>query len=108
MISFMDTGFVDVSYKAFDDCRTQVHKASQELNLSAVFALIPSGMPADVTDPKIFGLLAEANNVAVLMDTTWAGIRTELTSGQGKLNLVERALDEVETNLRKAETASGA
>ncbi|MFC4120079.1 hypothetical protein [Nonomuraea zeae] len=104
----MGTGFVDVSYQAFDECRTRVRTASKEFDLGNVLKDSKSKAPAEPTSATLFGTLDGAHELAAKMDAAWTGIRVEMNSGQIKLESVERALDGVETNLRTAAAASGA
>ncbi|MEU1387768.1 MULTISPECIES: hypothetical protein [unclassified Nonomuraea] len=105
----MSQGFVDVSYKAFDECRTQINIAAKKIDVDDILKVGKSKPPATQTDgSKLFGKLNDAAELAAQMDGTWSAIRNEIESGRLKLESVERALDAVETNLRKAETASGA
>ncbi|MFI7130782.1 hypothetical protein ACIBQ1_34185 [Nonomuraea sp. NPDC050153] len=104
----MTKRFVDVSYTAFDECRTRVHAASQEFNLDDILKDSKSKAPAERTDATLFGMLNNVHELTVQMDATWAAIRAEIQSGRLKLTEVEGALNDVETNLRTAATASGA
>ncbi|MGV9306424.1 MULTISPECIES: hypothetical protein [unclassified Nonomuraea] len=104
----MSAGFVDVSYKAFDECRTRINIAAKGFDLDEIFKKTKSKPPAELTDAKLFGKLDGAQELAAKMDAAWSGIRVELDSAQLKLESVERALNDVEANLRKAEKDSGA
>ncbi|WP_187414503.1 hypothetical protein [Nonomuraea sp. PA05] len=104
----MATGFVDASYQAFDECRTRVRTASQEFNLADILKDSKSKTPAERTDPTLFGMLNNVTDLTAQMDATWAAVRAEIESGRLKLAEVERALSDVETNLRTAAAASGA
>ncbi|MFF0866742.1 hypothetical protein ACFYUV_33630 [Nonomuraea sp. NPDC003560] len=104
----MSKGLVDVSYKALDECRTRVHIASKDFALDEILKASKSQTPADTTEPRVLGMIPGVTDLAAKIDAVWAAVRVELGSGQGRLEAVERALDEVESNLRKAATASGA
>ncbi|MFI9550143.1 hypothetical protein [Nonomuraea endophytica] len=104
----MGTGIVDVSYQAFDECRTRIRAASKEFDLDFILKDSQAKPPAELTDAKLFGKLDGAAQLAAKVDATWTGIRVELDSGQIKLESVERALNDVETNLRTADKAAGA
>ncbi|MFI6918934.1 hypothetical protein ACIBIZ_03185 [Nonomuraea spiralis] len=104
----MSQGLVGVSYKALDECRTQINIAAKKFSVDEILKISQRPPPAELTDVKLFAKLDGARELATQMDATWVAIRVEIDSGQLKLESVERALDDVETNLRKAETASGA
>jgi len=103
----MGTGFVDVSYQAFDDCRGRVRTASKEFDLGDILKDSQAKTPAARTGATLFGTLTGAQELAAEVDAAWSGIRAEISGGHAKLDGVERALDDVETNLRKAAAASG-
>ncbi|MEV3984452.1 hypothetical protein [Nonomuraea sp. NPDC049758] len=103
----MSKGLVDVSYKALDECRTQINIAAKKMFLDDLLRLSPSKPPAQ-TDASLFGKLNGAPELAALMDAAWTAIRVEIESCRLKLESAERALDDVENNLRTAGTASGA
>ncbi|MCF6467745.1 hypothetical protein FAF44_04880 [Nonomuraea sp. MG754425] len=104
----MSTGRVDVSYQVFDECRGRVRETAKAFVLAEIIKETKSVDPGAVTHPALFGTLARAQELTTKMQNIWSGIGGEIESGRTKLDLVERALDEVETNLRAAETDSGA
>ncbi|MFI6180028.1 hypothetical protein ACIA8R_31115 [Nonomuraea sp. NPDC051191] len=104
----MSKGVVDVSYTALDECRTRIHVASKDFALEEILKVSQSKTPAEVTPPDLFGKLDGAGDLAAKISATWTAVRVELGSAQRRLENVERALDQVETNLHEAATASGA
>ncbi|MFI9596313.1 hypothetical protein [Nonomuraea sp. NPDC052265] len=104
----MSKGVVDVSYTALDECRTRIHLASKDFALDEILKVSKSKTPAAVTEPRLFGMVEGVTDLAAKVDAVWAAVRVELGTAQRRLESVERALDEVETNLRTAATASGA
>ncbi|MEV0993352.1 hypothetical protein [Nonomuraea sp. NPDC050202] len=104
----MSTGIVDVSYKALDECRVRVRTAANEFKLDDIVADSKSKVPDERTDATLFGMLNNVTELTGKMDAAWAAIRAEIDAGRIKLESVERALNDVETNLRTAATASGA
>lgn len=104
----MGSDLVDVSYKAFDDCRQRVRTAVKQFDMQDVMTESKSKTPPMETDGKIFGNVAFIDKLLGLVDTTSHGVQNEIEIGNAKLKSVENALDQVETNLRAAEKASGA
>ena len=54
-----------------------------------------------------FGGLKDSGDLATDVDKVWQALKEELQAGKSRLNSVEKAIDQVETNLRKASKASG-
>ncbi|WP_181019849.1 hypothetical protein [Nonomuraea typhae] len=98
---------VDVYYDAFDDFRTACRKAASGMNVSDAITNDPKKpvkAPGPTTDSSIFGKLAKSGTLATAVDGVWKELGDELGLVKSNLQGVERAIDQVETNLRKADT----
>ncbi|WP_219467193.1 hypothetical protein [Nonomuraea rhizosphaerae] len=99
--------WVDVHYRALEECGNRAHKVANMLDLDDAFEGTNSKAPTTTSTPKTFGDLKDSAALATGVDKAWQALRDELHMGKSRLNAVEAALDQVETNLRKASKASG-
>ncbi|WP_329083757.1 MULTISPECIES: hypothetical protein [unclassified Streptosporangium] len=91
---------VDIHFEALDRCRTTAY------NLSVLFNDLGGEYPADAADSSMFGKLADASALAVVLDVVEKKLDSELGLVRGRLKDLEYALDDVEDNVRKADKSS--
>lgn len=99
--------YVDVHFQALEECGKRAHKVAKMLSLDDAFQNTESRAPTRPTATSIFGHLADSGALADAVDQVWDGLRTDLSDGESRLGSVEKAIDEVEKNLRAASKASG-
>ncbi|MCK2221298.1 hypothetical protein MF672_046970 [Actinomadura sp. ATCC 31491] len=98
----------DVHVQALEECGRQARRVRNMLDLDDAF--VDSGVKAPQGDTKadIFGELDGAAGLAAKIDAVWKSVGDEFGEGRNRLENVERALSQVATNFRNAETGSGA
>lgn len=101
------SGWVDVHYQALEECGKRARKVANMLDLDDAFEGTKSTAPTGQTSVKTFGGLKDSGGLATDVDKVWQALNEELQAGKSRLNSVEKAIDQVETNLRKASKASG-
>ncbi|MBT2224511.1 MULTISPECIES: hypothetical protein [Nonomuraea] len=101
------SGWVDVHYQALEECGKRARKVANMLDLDDAFEGTKSSAPTGQTSSKTFGALKDSGDLATDVDKVWRALEEELQAGKSRLNSVEKAIDQVETNLRKAAKASG-
>ncbi|GAA3115415.1 hypothetical protein [Streptosporangium carneum] len=92
---------IDYNYDALEQCRTTTRK------LVGKFGELGEPYPAKGTDSTMFGRLTDASALATAVDGIEKTVDDELANVTGKLDGVERALNDVQDNVRAANTAGG-
>ncbi|NUR83153.1 MAG: hypothetical protein HOY71_03590 [Nonomuraea sp.] len=100
-------GYVDAPFKAFEDCRQRVRWAAKRFDVDDTIKETKSQMPKGNVESALFGTVTGADTLATSVNHLWGGINVEFALGKMRLEATEGALDEVESNLRKAGKASG-
>ncbi|MFJ2030196.1 hypothetical protein [Streptosporangium sp. NPDC087985] len=91
----------DIHFDALDQCRTTTKK------LAGKYGDLGGTYPATSTDSSIFGRLADSGALAGAVDMIENTVDSELGQVKSKLEGVERALDDVQENVRKVNRATG-
>ncbi|MEU4542666.1 hypothetical protein [Nonomuraea dietziae] len=94
---------MDIHFEALDKCRRDALKAAGQ------YESVDLAMPEKAstpTDSTIFGKVGGAGGLAEAVDTAWNTLSSELGQAKKKLGSVERALDTVMDNVRKAHKAT--
>jgi hypothetical protein len=99
--------WVDVHFQALEECGKRARKAASMFDLDDAFDGTKSTAPRESASPATFGNLKDSGGLATDVDKVWQALKDELHLGKTRLNGVEKAIDQVETNLRKAAKASG-
>lgn len=93
---------VDVYFQALDECADTAGKVGKRL--------VPADLlPKDAPPPKsfdsfVFGRLGNSKALSEQVENIWKEtITTDLQQGGKKLEAVERALDQVQKNIRTAD-----
>lgn len=90
---------VDVHFSALDRCRTAAKTGATN------FETLLEKYPAAATDSSLFGKVAGASALATVIDGVENTVSDERDEVVSKLRGTERALDDVETNIREADKA---
>ncbi|MEV7009906.1 hypothetical protein [Streptosporangium sp. NPDC051022] len=93
---------IDYNYDALEQCRTTAKK------LVGKFGELGDPYPARGTDSTVFGRLTDSAALAAALDGVEKTVDDELANVTGKLRDVERALNDIEDNVRRANAANGA
>lgn len=93
---------IDYNYDALEQCRTTAKK------LVGKFGELGDPYPAKGTDSTVFGRLTDSSALATAVDGIERTVDEELANVTGKLKDVERALNDIEDNVRAADAANGA
>ncbi|MER7363340.1 hypothetical protein ACI2LC_34580 [Nonomuraea wenchangensis] len=96
--------YVDVHVQALEECGRQVRRVRNMLDFEDAFVDSSVKKPVGDTESRLFGRLAGAGALADQVDAVWKALKDELKEGRERLKTVERALGEVATNFRDAET----
>ncbi|NRQ40623.1 hypothetical protein HII36_53770 [Nonomuraea sp. NN258] len=104
----MSGGLVDVHFSALEECGNRARRVASRLDLDDAFSGTDVKAPSEQVSGSIFGDLTGAGELADQVEKVWKALKGELKSGQSRLAAVERSIDQVESNLRKAGKASGA
>ncbi|GLW05002.1 hypothetical protein Misp01_01320 [Microtetraspora sp. NBRC 13810] len=91
---------VDIYFDALDQCRTTARKVAGD------FTELGAAHPAASADSTMFGRLTDASTLAQAIDDVEKTLDSELGAVATKLRGVERALDDVEGNLRGVNRAT--
>jgi hypothetical protein len=91
---------LDIHFEALDDCRTSAK------TVSGKFGDLAEGYPARSADSSIFGKLAGSAGLAAAVDKVESTADGEFGKAKSLVESVERALDLVEDNVRKANSPS--
>ncbi|GAA2210613.1 hypothetical protein GCM10009850_060720 [Nonomuraea monospora] len=87
---------LDIHFDALDDCRTATR------TLSGQFGDLADGYPAERPDSTIFGRLGGSSGLADAVRTVETTCDSEFGKARSLLKSVERALDVVQDNVRRA------
>ncbi|MEU1386289.1 MULTISPECIES: hypothetical protein [unclassified Nonomuraea] len=91
---------LDIHFEALDDCRIAAHAVANK------FGDLADGFPATAVDSSIFGKLAGSSALATVVDGVEGVTDRECGKAKSLVQSVERALDLVESNVRKANDPS--
>jgi hypothetical protein len=92
---------IDLNREALARLRVSVHTQAGKL------AAVGDGFPAkDAASPSLFGTLTGAADLAAAIGRVEGHVDRELGTVKSRLDGVERALDTIEDNVRKAEHAT--
>ncbi|NUR88107.1 MAG: hypothetical protein HOY71_28810 [Nonomuraea sp.] len=91
---------LDIHFDALDDCRIAAK------TVAGKFGDLAEGYPAKAADSSIFGKLADSSALATAVDLVESTADREFGKAKSLVQSVERALDLVESNVRKANTPS--
>ncbi|MCG5218956.1 hypothetical protein [Streptosporangium sp. KLBMP 9127] len=94
---------MEIHFEALDRCRTAARTASGD------FETLDGDMPNTASKPTesaIFGTVDGASGLASAIDSGWGTLSDELGDAKVKLDGVERALSDVEENVREANRAT--
>ncbi|NUO96804.1 MAG: hypothetical protein HOV96_15060 [Nonomuraea sp.] len=91
---------LDIHFDALDDCRTAAK------TVAGKFGDLADGYPAKAADSSIFGKLAGSSALATAVDLVESTADREFGKAKSLVQSVERALDLVESNVRKANSPS--
>ncbi|TDD12506.1 hypothetical protein E1292_01255 [Nonomuraea deserti] len=100
--------YVDVHVQALEECARQALRVKNMLDFDDAFVNSDVTAPQGDTKSDIFGELEGAGDLAAKIDAIWESVRSELGEGRNRMTNVERALGQVASNFRGAETGSGA
>ncbi|GGQ02559.1 hypothetical protein GCM10010140_35920 [Streptosporangium pseudovulgare] len=92
---------VDIHFQMLDQCRTTAK------TLAGKFEELGGQYPAKTADSSVFGRLTDSSGLAAALDTVEKTLDDQLGRVGKKLRLVERALDQVQDNVRGANRAGG-
>ncbi|MEV0197612.1 hypothetical protein [Nonomuraea sp. NPDC050691] len=98
--------WVDVHFQALETCGNRARTAANMLTVQDVFQDSKAKQPSESAPASMFGDLSHSGTLAGQVNDVWAALKEELGTGRSRLLGVEKAIDEVETNLRKATKAS--
>ncbi|MGW4412185.1 hypothetical protein ACWEJ6_49880 [Nonomuraea sp. NPDC004702] len=87
---------LDIHFEALDDCRIAAK------TVAGKFGDLAEGFPAGAADSSIFGKLADSAALATAVDQVESVADREFGKAKSLVQSVERALDLVESNVRKA------
>ncbi|MEU4516810.1 hypothetical protein AB0G05_45620 [Nonomuraea wenchangensis] len=96
--------YVDVHVQAVEECGRQVRRVRNMLDFEDAFLDTNVKAPVGDTDARVFGRLGGAGALADQVDAVWKALKDDLKEGRDRLRTVERALGEVATKFRDAET----
>ncbi|NUW30233.1 hypothetical protein HTZ77_02140 [Nonomuraea sp. SMC257] len=98
--------WVDVHFQALETCGKRARSAANMLTVEDVFQDSSAKKPADAAQASMFGDLSHSGALAGKVNDVWSALKEELGTGRSRLQGVEKAIDQVETNLRKATKAA--
>jgi hypothetical protein len=87
---------LDIHFEALDDCRTSAK------TLMGKFGDLADGYPAERPDSTIFGRLGGSSGLADAVRAVETACDSEFGKAKSLLESVERALDLVQDNVRRA------
>ncbi|MEV0236476.1 hypothetical protein [Nonomuraea sp. NPDC050786] len=91
---------LDIHFDALDDCR------SSAKTLIGKFGDLADGYPAGRPDSTIFGKLGDSSALADAVSTVETTADSEFGQVKSLVESVERALDQVQENVRRANDPS--
>ncbi|WP_336207641.1 hypothetical protein [Nonomuraea sp. LPB2021202275-12-8] len=91
---------LDIHFDALDDCRSAAKR------LAGKFGELAEGYPAETTSSSIFGKLAGVSALATAVDGVEKTASSEFGKAKTLVEGVERALDQVQDNVRTANKPS--
>ncbi|MFI6918569.1 hypothetical protein ACIBIZ_01350 [Nonomuraea spiralis] len=87
---------LDIHFDALDDCRIAAN------GVVGKFGDLADDYPAKAADSTIFGKLADSSALATVVDRVENTADREFSKAKSLVQSVERAMDLVQSNVRKA------
>ncbi|MEV0148067.1 MULTISPECIES: hypothetical protein [unclassified Nonomuraea] len=98
--------WVDVHFQALETCGKRARTAANMLTVQDALQDSKAKQPSGTAPASMFGDLSNAGSLSGRVDDVWTALKDELSTGRSRLLGVEKAIEQVETSLRKATKAS--